>query len=416
MRRALADRLLELGTFGELARELGVSETSARRLVRKGPPASWKDARLLTFAEQLYGMAHRAERARDATAREALERRRRAPVYAPAARVAVMGSLRRALADLERRRPCEPGTWSPRASLAGELGISSARLGRWLAVGMVPQEFMERAVSWAQARAEAEVRRIGEQGHVERLLEMAKKPAYAHTLPGAPRRFAHRAPDLQTHEGRTESEEQSGYQWVLRVEQWSTFELIDRWVMWAATRERPVGMRGLGRWWIVTALCSIYHPRGRKAGKLKSPGARRQFNRAGDKAIGSDLSINVPVSSRSVRSGGLERAVRLFAVNLLAEHCEQDQIFVHGLIVRNWRDRTDRERKNYRQRVSARLFNEAALAKLARDKRRAEKRAAAKKQALERRGSAGVTRPGSSTRGSRSGAPAGARSRKKKRR
>jgi hypothetical protein len=411
VRRALADRLLELGSLEALATELGVSLGTARRLVKQGPPLRWSSARLEAYAQELYRRAHRFESERDPIVRAELERRRRAPVFATAARVAAVRSLTRALRQLERRRPCEKGNWSPRAELARELGITSVRLGRWIAAGHVPADFMPRVSEWAADQAERELRRIAERGQVEALIEQAKVPAFAHTLPGAPRKFAARAPDLRTHEGRTESEEQSGYQWVLRVEGWSTFELVERLYEWARTRRRPPGMSQSGRWWIVTALCTIYHPHGRGSGpgRPKSPGAIRQFESATDRQRGRDLSLGVPVSSRTVKHGGIERAAKLFRESMTIEHCEQEQVFVHGLIVRNWRDRSETERRNYRQRVAARLANEAALRELGREKRRATKRAAARKKALGRRGSAAGD--GSRTRAT----SAGARPGKKKR-
>jgi hypothetical protein len=360
------------------------------------------------FAAELLRRAHENETARDPQVLAELRRRRSRPSYAPAARRAAAEGLARALRELERRRPCEAGTWSPRAALAEELGVTSVRLGRWLAAGSVPEESMPAVSEWATLRAEAELRSLAEQGHVEALIEQAKKPAYAHTLPGAPRQFAARAPDLKTTEGRTESEEQSGYQWVRRVERWSTFELIDEWCRWAGSRRRPPGML-LGKFWIVTALCSIYHPRGRRPGKTKSPGAIRQFERQTDRQRGRDLSLGVPVSSRMVRRGGLERAVKLFREAIMIEHCEHDQLFVHAVLVRNWRHRTDTERSNYRRRVQQRLLNEQALAAQKKQRARAQKREAARQKALTRRGSAA----GPSS-GGRSRTPVGARRGKKR--
>lgn len=361
------------------------------------------------FAQELFRRAHENAVARDPEVQAELERRRKRPRFAMEARVAAAQSLARALADLERRRPCEPGTWSPRTELAGELGVTSVRLGRWLTAGHVPEESMPAVSEWLQLRAEAELRAIAERGHVEALIEQAKKPAYAHTLPGAPRKFAAKAPDLKSTEGRTESEEQSGYQWVRRVERWSTFELIDEWCAWAASRRRPPGML-LGKFWIVTALCSIYHPQGRRPGKTKSPGAIRQFERRTDRQRGNDLSLGVPVSSRMVRRGGLARAVKLFREAMTIEHCEHEQLFVHAVLVRNWRHRTDRERANYRERVRQRLANEAALERQKKERQRAKNREAARKKALARRGSAA-----GSVAGGRRGAPVGARQRRKKR-
>lgn len=353
---------------------------------------------MLSFASELLRRAHAAEQTRPAEVKRELERRRKRPVFSLEARRAAALSLGRALGELERRRACEPGTWSPRASLAGELGVTSVRLGRWLAAGHVPEAFMVEVSAWAEARAEQQIRVIAEQGHVEALIESAKKPQVAHTLPGASKRFAARAPDLFTHEGRTESEEQSGYQWVRRIERWSTFKLIDELCDWAVTRQRPAGLMA-GRYWIVTALCSIYHPRGRRPGKTKSPGAIRQFERKTDRQRGNDLSLGVPVSSRMVKRGGLERAVRLFREAITIEHCEHDHVFVHALIVRNWRHRTETERANYRRRVSARIANEQALEQQRKDKQRVKKREAARKKALGRGGSAAGSTPAGSRRG-----------------
>jgi hypothetical protein len=398
----------EVRPMRALAGELGLSEAATRRLVLHGPPRSWRPERVERLASELLARAHDNEQARSEEAKAELARRRKLPVYSLAARQAMAVSLRAALGELERRKRCEPGTWSPRASLAGELGVTSVRIGRWLASGSVPEDSMPEASSWAEARAERQLRQMAEQGHVEALIEQAKTPAYAHTLPGAPRQFAARAPDMKTKDRRTESEAQSGYQWDRRVERWSSFELIDELCAWAASRKRPAGML-VGRFWIVTALCTIYHPRGRRPGKTKSPGAIRQFERKTDRERGRDLSLGVPVSSRTVKRGGLERAVRLFRESITIEHCEHDQVFVHGILVRNWRIRSSRDQANYRHRVQARLLNEQALQAQKKERQRMKKREAARKKALARRGSAA----GSSS--PRGGAPVGARRGGKKR-
>lgn len=401
--------MLELGRIELLAAELGVSVGTARRLVRRGPPSRWGEAQLLAYANALYLRAHVIETTRDEAVRVALERKRRAPVYSDEARQGAVRSLGLALDDLERRRPCERGTWSPRAELGRQLLVSSARIGRWMAAGRVPQEFMGRVMSWAQARAEEKMRRQEEQGHVERLIEQAKVPVYVHTLPGAPRKFGARAPDIVSQEGPLDYEETSGYHWALRVEDWSTFERIDLWTAWAASRRRPPGMRAPGRYWLVTALCTLYHPEGRRTGKRKSPGAKRQFESPADRARGQNMSIGAPISSYLVKTGGLERAARLFHANLLEEHCELDQIYVHAITVRNWRNRSSIERRNYRRRVSARVANEKALAKREKETAAAIRREAARQRALGRRGSAAATASKAKPR------PAGARPSGKKR-
>lgn len=389
--------MLELGSIDDLASELGVSVPSARRLVTQGSPLRWSERRLSTFANALYVQAHQNEKTRDSAVKTELEKRRRAPVYTEAAQRAIVATLARELALLDKRRVCEPGRWSPRASLAGELGVPSRQLGRWLETGRVPQEFMERAAFWAQARAERDVRRIAERSKVEVLIDKARTPGVAHTLTGDDRRerkMAHRAPDLKTNERLTESEERSGYLWELRVEKWSTFELIDQWCAWAASRQRPKGLLFKpARAWIILALCTIYHPQGRAIGRNKSPGARRQFESQADRKMGKDLSLNTPVSSCTVRHGGLPRAVRLFRDAITVEHCEFDQVYVHGIIVRNWRWRTETEKRNYRARVAARIANEASLAERKKEKARAAQRALAKQKALGRRPSAASSRP-----------------------
>jgi transposase-like protein len=389
-----------------------VSASSARRLTTDGPPRSWSERDLEDFAAQLYARADVVSRTRDPGARAELERRRKLPTYAEAAKVAAAQYLRLVVSELEGRRPCEPGTWSPRSGLARELGVSSVRLGRWLERGRVPSEFMPQYATWAEERAQREIRRIREQAQIEELIQAAKKPELQHTLSGSDAKAKQkaRAPDLKTGEFRTESEQQSGYQWVLRVEKWCSFELIDAMVAWAEARRRPKGQEfSQSRNWIVTALCNIYdRASGNRKGR-KSPGAFREFSGARQKERGTHLQLNVPVSSRTVKTGGLARAVRLFRDEMTIEHCDNEYVFVAGLIVRNWRWRTDAERKNYRDRVQARLDNEFELAKRALTKKAAKIRSRAKKQALGRRGSA------AGGRGTKRPTPAGARSRRKKR-
>lgn len=376
----MSDRRLELGSWAALARSLGVSVRTARRLTLEGPPPRWTEDRLLQFAQALYTQAHQRQQDRDPVADRTLRQRRQAPVYSETAQRAAAGSLVRALRELEDRRACEPARWSPVVALSDELGVPAARVRRWVTAALVPQAYMDRVTGWAQARADREQTKIAERGRVEALIEEAKRPAFVHTLPGAPRKFAHRAPDLRTGERPTESEERSGYSWDLRVEKWSSFELIESLCAWAASRRRPGPLAAPARAWIVTALCTIYHPHGRQDRKTKSPGARRQFEHRRDRQMGRDLSINVPVSSRTVKRGGLSRAVRLFREALTIEHCEHEQVFVHGLVVRNWRWRTESQRRNYRERLMARLENEARLTERDRVAAQARRRALRKKK------------------------------------
>lgn len=389
MRRALADRRLELGTIKALARELGLSESATSRLLKRGPPSTWSDERLVRFAEELYARSHAAAEQRTPTERDVLEAKRKAPVYTLAARVAVVAQLRRALLDLEGRRACEKGSWTPRAALARELGITSVRLGRWLAAGSVPVDSMDRVSDWAQQRAEAELRRIALQSRLGELIDAAKKPALAPALTGAKQKPAARAPDMKTEQGATESDQQSGYQWVQRVEDWSSFALIDRLCTWALGRRRLGTTARPANRWIVTAFVTVYEPpesEQRRPGnrRLKSPGAYRQFESPRDRDIGRNLQLGAVISSGLVTRGGLERAVALFREHLTAEHCDHELMFVHAVIVRNWRLRGEDERKARRERENAKFFNLQALADQAKEAAKATVRAQARKKALGR--------------------------------
>lgn len=383
----MRDRKLELGTFEALAEDAGITVAQARRWSREGPPARWSDGELEDFAAALYARADVASRERDPAARAHLQAKRHAPVYAPAAMTAAAASLERALGELGARRACEKGTWSPRAELARQLGVTSVRLGRWLAAGRVPGDSMPAFSEWAEQRATESMKRMAERGHVEQLLAEARRPEPMRVLTGAdaraPRKMKVRAPDIASGERLTQSEEQAGYVWQKRVERWLGFSLVSELYEWARTRRRLPGSLP-ARNWIVTALCSIYHPGGRKPGRKKSPGAIREFGTAAQRQRGNDLSINVPVSSYGVERGGLERAAKLFREALTVEACDEPDVFVHAVIVRNWRNRTESERKNYRERLHARLDAERRQAERGAEAKRAEKRLAAKKKALGR--------------------------------
>lgn len=392
MRRALADRRLELGTIKALAAELGLSESATSRLLKSGPPRNWDDARLTAFAERLYAKAHGVSKARTPAERDLIAAKRKAPVFADAARVAAAGQLARALSELEDRRVCERGTWTPRTELARELGVTSVRLGRWLRAGHVPAESMERVHEWATQRAEAELRRIALQSRLGELIQASKQPGLAPALTGAKQKQAARAPDMATGEGPTESDEQSGYQWVLRVEEWSSFGLIDRMCKWAAVRKRKGPMARPAHRWIVTAFLSVYEPpdqaqrrpEGRRGKRIKSPGPYRQFESPRDRDIGRNLQLGAVISSGLVTRGGLERAVDLFRAYMTGEHCDHELLFVHSLIVRNWRLRGEAERKARRDRANAKFMNELALAEKAKARKADKARAAARKKALGR--------------------------------
>ncbi len=389
MRRALADRRLELGSVKALAVELGLSESATSRLLKRGPPSTWNDERLTRFAESLYARAHTASTARTPSERDVLAAKRKAPESTPEGRRAAVSQLERALLDLEARRACERGSWTPRAALARELGVTSVRLGRWLRAGSVPADSMERVSDWAEQRAEAELRKIAIQGRLDELIQASKKPGTQASLSGAPQKPAARAPDMATGEGATESAEQSGYEWVLRVEDWSSFELIAAMCKWALSRRRKGPLAKPAHRWIVTAFLSTYESpdsferRPWQKGK-RSPGAYRQFDTPRDREIGRSLQLGAVVSSGLVSRGGLELAVERFRDAMTSEHCDHELVFVHSVLVRNWRMRGETERQQRRARESAKFFNERALAEQAKAAEASGARAAAKKKALGR--------------------------------
>lgn len=410
VRRALADRLLELGGLasteteqGEvrpmqaLADELGQSERTTRRWLREGPPPSWSEERLVRMAERLYFTSRRRED-RPPEVQKELERRRALPVYSHRAREIAAEQLGRALGRLEGRRPCERGTWSPRLSLAQEFGVRSKRLGRWVEAGRVPAEYMPAVSAWAQEQAERELRLIAERGLVEGLIHDARRPGVTHQLKGGERKRAPRVPNVKSGERVVDNDHgEVGYSWTLRVEDWTTFERIQSWAQWAGDRRRPRDHRsdaGAAHNWAVTAMCAIYAPKGRATGLSRTASGKivkryegmfRQF--AGTKAnkIGADLELNVPVSSQRIHRGGLARAVHLFSQAITFEHCQHDQVYVHYIIVRNWRVRTDKQRQAHYLTWQAKQENLARLAERAREKKKARQREAARKKSLGKR-------------------------------
>lgn len=401
MRQALRDRRLELGSARAVAAELGMPVGVIRRWMRDGPTPAWAPARVEAFANQLLTVAHESEQRRRANPElRALVERRRALAeldYPLVARQAIVAVIESALGELEERRACAYGSWTPRAEVAREIGVSSVRLGRWLARGRVPVSQMPAVNDWAQRRVERALMRQERQQKVEDLIQRAKRPALAHGLPGAPKAQAARAPDLQDAQGPYQSADSVGYKWDKRVEEFSSFALINQLTQWALGRRVPESARvGRAKLWIVTALVSIYDPpdslaakdeRRQRRRRTRSPGAFRQFERKVDKQqLGRDIMLGAVVSSRTVRRGGLERAVRLWRENMVTETCENELVFVHALIIRNWRSRGERERERFieRERREWEARHAAEEARRERDKARVRERA--RKRALGRRG------------------------------
>lgn len=397
----MRDRQLELGSTARLAGELGLTVATTRRMLRRGPPSTWGTAELEAFAAVLYQRAVASERQRrlNPAQQAVLERRRQqaALVYSVEARRAIVAVLESALRDLEDRRACAYGSWTPRAELARELGVSSVRLGRWLSRGRVPVVMMPAVGEWAQRRAEQALLRQARMQLVEDLIQRAKRPALAHGLPGAPKAQAARAPELIDREGIYQSAENIGYFWDRRVEEFATFGLIGKLEKWALSRRVPPKAQakiGRAKFWIVTALVSIYDPpdslaskdeRRQRRRRSKSPGAFRQFERKVDKnQIGRDIMLGAAVSSRTVRRGGLERAVRLWLENMTIETCENELVFVHGLIIRNWRGRGEKERQRYIDAELARWEAQQRAADEKRERERDRVRQRARKKALGR--------------------------------
>lgn len=340
-----------------------------------------------SFASSLYARAVEAERQRRLhPGRQQLMARRRqlaAIVYAPEARERALLPIFARLAELEDRRGCTPGSWTPRAELARELGISSVRLGRWIERGRVPTENMADVLDWAQRRIDEQLIQAQKRGAIERLLEEAKRPGWEPQLSGSrEKKPAQRAPDLHDGEHEIDNRDARGYNWIRRVESFSSMAMIAELETWALSVRVPRRVHlGKARLWVVTALCSIYK---RRAGG-RSPGARRSFGRD-PYELGRDLQIGAAVSSTTIRRGGLPRAVRLWKAEMIAEHCQSELVFVHGLIVRHWRRRADGERLAFDRRERE-LWRQRSKEHTERRKRSAKtKRAKARKKALRRRG------------------------------
>jgi len=372
---------------------------SLRRLMAKGPPPSWSEARLVALAQKLVVVATESEKRRRAKPelQAMLERRRQqaSVVYTNEARAAALAPIRAALGELEARAACAIGSWTPRAELARELGVSSGRVRRWLEAGRVPAAMMPIVSEWAARRIEQQLMRMARQELVGDLIQRAKRPALSHGLPGAPKAQAARAPDIRDGQGRFENADTVGYRWDRRVEEFATFELISKLEKWALSRVVPPNARiGRAKLWVVTALCSIYDPpdslapkdeRRQRRRRSKSPGAFRQFERKVDKQqMGRDIMLGAAVSSRTIRRGGIERAVRLWLENMVTETCENELVFIHALIIRNWRRRGDTERDRYVKRDLERWERTHRSEERAREKERARVRESARQRALGR--------------------------------
>lgn len=391
---ALRDRALELGGFEAVALELGLPVVTVRRWAKNGPPLTWRPEFLERFAQELWQRQQAATEQRDPVTgewvsrrspseRAALERLRNRPRYADAARSAAVQRLRIELRRLERRRPCEKKTWSPRVALARQLGVTSIRLARWLASGRVPESYMPEYDVWAQTAQAQEETRQREQGEAQHLIELARKPGWSHSLRGVPARPARRTPDVRTGEGLFESQQNSGYEWRLRAEAWCTFERIEEWCDWAGSRRRPALKQARpAPYWIITALVTVLHGRNRR--RLKSPGGFRQFGAGSKRSLSNRLEIGGVVSTATLKRGGLPRAVRLFRAEMTAEFCEFETMWVHGILVRNWRRRGDLEQEAYRGRANARALAAHKQREQADARRKAKARRLARERAQKR--------------------------------
>jgi hypothetical protein len=370
---------------------LKLPAVTLRRWAKAGPPSVWTEASLVRFAEELFERARVASESRTREARAALQRLRNRPQYAEAARTAAVARLRLELRRLERRRPCEKLSWSPRAALARQLGVTSIRLARWLASGKVPESYMPEFEAWAQTAQELEETRLREQGEAEHLITVARKPGWSHALPGVPARPARRTPDVRTGEGLFESQQNSGYEWRLHTETWCSFERIDQWCEWAGSRRRPAQRQSKpAPYWIVTALVTVLHGRNRR--RLKSPGGFRQFGAGSKRSLSNRLEIGGVVSSATIKRGGLARAVRLFRAEMTAEFCEFQTMWVHGILVRNWRRRGDIEQEAYRGRANARAYAEHKRREQLAQRRKAKARRLAKERRERHRSRAASNR------------------------
>lgn len=365
-------RLLALGSLQALSAELGVSERTARGWAEGRFPRRWSEERALRFATELYATSHASDLKRSPGERRALAEALARPSYSHTA-------LRKAAERLDRelRQRAREGRGSA-TELAAELGVASGKLRGWLRRGSVPERYMRDFDGWAQSRADEQFQERVEKERARELIEQAKQPGLAPRLTGetGPRRRAKTAPNLKNDEGPAESDAHAGYVWQLRVEAWLTPKGLARLEAWARSRRRDMrNLRPAPRW-CVTALGSVFLTGGSGGGptKRRYPGSTRHFGRVSDREFARRLELGNVWSSGTVKRAGLEVAVRRFHDDIAPQLASGDRIFIHGVIVRNWRVRTGREKADYRQRWRARREIEQAALRRKQERRKEQAR------------------------------------------
>lgn len=249
--------------------------------------------------------------------------------------------------------------------IAAQLGRSVKTVREWISRGRVPsrdlREFYLATRFWPRPTPEAELGCTkADMEEMRRLMALARRPGYSETTMGA--QLVQPIYPFRSREKRTESDFNIGYEWAYRIGKFLSADVLDEMVELCRKARLPRGYRGVARrWdhWMVTAVVVEYTPPGtefgppdesdrnivRFFGEIEDEDGNVVLDGGGsddDNETGGRMVIN------QGRSGSVQPTRKLAIAAFIRRIDEWMQkgicIWVQGVILRNWRRRTDEER------------------------------------------------------------------------
>ena len=237
---------------------------------------------------------------------------------------------------------------------AAALEVTEATVRSWLKEGHVPESARLKAVRFITETRELRAARLADRPKIVELLKKARKMNIReHTPPTVVEDFA----------GTFESDVNVSKVWSKKYEGFLDCDMVDDMMGFIDTipRNRPGKLRY--PYWLATATMSGLQKEGQGEGDLAGPYETVivDFGNEEDTKIGDYLNLNFFRSSATQKSWRAMKQV--FRQEMLGVVATGYQVFVWGLVVRNWRHQTEVAREERHQRYLAKRAERNRLQK-----------------------------------------------------
>lgn len=368
---------LLLDSTDEVAAVFGITPGQAKRWEQSGP-----SNKLVKSPDVLAELVHRGGQRLAAMAKTAPDRRRVDAVLAASAE-GVRGqreALRavKAVVDAQNLEDKKCGfapTGVKKAAAAMEL--HPATLRAWIKQGAVPAGAVTNALRYVADEQDEKLRRVQTRKDIVRMLGKARKlNRRDHVPPTVVEDFV----------GTRRSDQNVSRLWSKKVEQFLTCELVDE--MLSFIDAVHIEKRRLRfPHWMATITCSGLERPGDGDGRL-APDYRTVIIELGseeDTELQNYLNLNFPISSAC--QSNRKAMARVFRDKLLSAVRTGYEVFVWGLVVRNWRPQTEEYQAQRYQEYLGHMADRKAerRAELAKEKDKKRRRDATARRRTNKR-------------------------------